>query len=60
MPDYSKINFVKSIVNKRGQKMWYYYSEGAKRWIRLKSADAELLKATGQVADVTNLDIVIF
>lgn len=59
MLDYSKISLIKSIINKKGNKMWYYYSEGASRWIRLKKADAEHLLATEQVEDVTNDDLVI-
>lgn len=59
MLDYSKINLIKSTVNKRGNKMYYYYSEGANRWIRLKKADAEHLLATEQAQDVTDVELAI-
>ena len=59
MLDYSKINLIKSVTNKRGNKMYYYYSKGAGRWIRLKKADAEYLLATEQVEDVTDVELAI-
>lgn len=59
MLDYSKINLVKSTVSKRGLQMFYYYSEGASRWIRLKKDVAEHLIATEQVEDVTGQDLIL-
>lgn len=43
---------IKIIMNKRGQKMAYYYSRRAMRWIRLPLAEAELLISTQQANQV--------
>lgn len=59
MLNFNEIGLVKSVTNKKGNKMWYYYSEGASRWIRLKKADVEHLIATEQVEDVTSTELAI-
>ncbi len=43
------IDLVKITISKKGQKMYFYWSNGASRYIRLKKDIAENLIATEQV-----------
>jgi len=43
------IDLIKFTISKRGQKMAFYWSNGASRWIRLKMDLANHLVATEQV-----------